>query len=296
MSSIASWCLVLFLLIAPNLNAQIKVHLVPPAETGPEIQTVYNHHVAMYRPNVKSRKKLVIAIPGTTGRAIDLAAFDSLAAELGYHALSLDYINKVSTAVFIKSEDPEAFNKFRQEVVFGTPASDSVQVDSSNSIYNRVVHLVRHLATAHPEEGWGHYLQSDGLRWSDVIIAGHSQGAGAAAYLAHFYPCDRVIMLAGPQDFRIPFQSPATWTSLPSKTPRKRYLAFLHQNDPYGVKNQLRSFYNMSGQQESDVQTISDKTPPAKKSQAIVTRYATPDPHNSVTRPVFREVWKYLLR
>ncbi len=146
-------------------------------------------------------KKLLISIPGTTGPGDVMRSFDSVAALIGYHAISLDYPNNRNTASLINSTDKEVFNKFRQELDFGTPVSDSVNVDSANSIVNRITKLVIYLAKTRPTEGWNNFLDGGRIIWERVTLAGHSQGAGHVSYIAHAFRVHKVIMLSGPQDF-----------------------------------------------------------------------------------------------
>jgi len=90
-----------------------------------------------------------------------MRSFDSVAALEGYHAINIDYPNNRNTASFINSTDKAAFNKFRQELDFGTPVSDSVNVDSLNSIVNRITKLVIYLAKTRPGEGWNNFLNHE---------------------------------------------------------------------------------------------------------------------------------------
>src|SRR3954469_19823042 len=138
--------------------AQVKNYYISPDSTYPGIEKIHSGHFVTVNMNNTSGKKLLISIPGTTGPADVMRSFDSVAAVEGYHAISIDYPNNRNTATFINSTDKEAFNKFRQELGFGTPVSDSVNVDSLNSIINRITRLVIYLAGTRPDEGWKNFL------------------------------------------------------------------------------------------------------------------------------------------
>ena len=153
----------------------------------------------------------------------------------GYHAISIDYPNNRNTASFINSTDKAAFDKFRQELDFGTPVSDSVNVDSLNSIVNRITKLVIYLAKTRPGEGWNNFLDHEQITWERVTLAGHSQGAGHVSYIGHAFKVHKVIMLSGPQDFLSNFDMPAPWLSASSKTPYSSYYSLLHDDDAYNT-------------------------------------------------------------
>src|SRR5207249_4894448 len=87
--------------------------------------------------------------------------------------------------------------------------------------------------------GWKQYIDNNQIQWENIIVAGHSQGAGHAAYLGKRFPVAKVLIFAGPQDYLNNFNAPAGWLSDKSKTAASRYFAFLHVKDPFGFKKQL---------------------------------------------------------
>jgi hypothetical protein len=240
MKIIITFCFAIFL----SFNvcfAQIKSYYIHPDSTYPGIKNIHSGHFVTVNMSNTSGKKLLVSIPGTTGPADVMRSFDSVAALEGYHAISIDYPNNRNTATFINSTDKAAFNKFRQELDFGTPVSDSVNVDSLNSIINRITELVIYLAKTRPEEGWNNFLDDEQITWERVTLAGHSQGAGHVSYIGHAFKVHKVIMLSGPQDFLANFDMPAPWLSAPSKTPYSSYYALLHDDDAYNTHRQIRN-------------------------------------------------------
>lgn len=221
--------------------AQIKNYYISPDSTYPGIEKIHSGHFVTVNMSNTSGKKLLISIPGTTGPAEAMKSFDSVAVLEGYHAISIDYPNNRNTATFINSTDKAAFNKFRQELDFGTPVSDSVNVDSLNSIVNRITKLVIYLAKTRPEEGWNNFLDHEQIIWERVMLAGHSQGAGHVSYIGHAFKVHKVIMLSGPQDFLSNFDMPAPWLSDPSKTPYSSFYSLLHDDDAYNTQRQIRN-------------------------------------------------------
>jgi hypothetical protein len=240
MKIIISFCFQIFILVSVCFG-QVKSYYINPDSTYPGIKNIHTGHFVTVNMNNTSDKKLLISIPGTTGHGDAMRSFDSVAALKGYHAISLDYPNNRNTATFINSTDKEAFNKFRQEIDFGTAVSDSVDVDSLNSIINRITKLVIYLAKTRPEEGWNHFLDHQQIIWERVTLAGHSQGAGHVSYIGHAFKVHKVIMLSGPQDFLENFDMPAPWLSAASKTPYDSFYSFLHDDDGYNTQRQIRN-------------------------------------------------------
>jgi hypothetical protein len=235
-----------------------------------------------------------------------MRSFDSVAALEGYHAISIDYPNNRNTATFINSPDKEAFNKFRQELDFGTPVSDSVNVDSLNCVTNRIAKLVLYLAKTRPTEGWNNFLDHGHIRWELVTLAGHSQGAGHVGYIGHAFKVHKVIMLSGPQDFLSNFDMPAPWLSADSKTPYSNYYSFLHDNDAYITQRQIRNDLAAMHTDSSVIYRFQnmDAFPKQKKifiSEITVKQNVSPQNigalnHMSTIMPLHSEVWKWLLR
>lgn len=310
--------IILLVIVITNIraNAQVNHYYVDPESTGAGIKRTYSGHLVTLPATHKFNGKLFITIPGTNSTAEGLQHIDSVAALAGYHVISLDYPNKRNTATLTGSADKLIFNKFRQELNFGTPVCDSIQIDTLNSIVNRITALVTYLAKNHVDEGWQKFLSGDGLKWRKVVLAGHSQGAGHAAYLAQHYKVHRIIMLSGPQDFLSQFDMPAPWLSSHSKTPAKRYYSLLHTNDMYNTSRQIRNDLtvmhtdstvinhfnvhpianNKSRIFVSDASiTAADFYDDAKKKTVPLKQTGAVN-HSSTIRPIYSAAWLYLLR
>jgi len=286
--------------------AQLKNYYISPDSTYPGIEKIHSGHFVTVNMNNTSGKKLLISIPGTTGHGDVMRFFDSVAAMEGYHAISIDYPNNRNTATFISSTDKEAFNKFRQELDFGTPVSDSVNVDSLNSVISRITKLVIYLAKTRPGEGWNNFLDHDQIIWERITLAGHSQGAGHAGYIGHAFKVHKVIMLSGPQDFLTNFDMPAPWLSAASKTPYSSYYSFLHDDDGYNTQRQIRNglaamhtdssviyrFEKMDGFPKQDRIFISDISVQQNTTQQNVGLQN----HMSTIMPMHSRVWMWLLK
>lgn len=272
---------------------QKAVREISPVATQPTMAVVHGNHLVSSPDHKKGKNKLLISMAGTGSSAEGLAAFDSVGNALGFHTISLDYKNEVVTTVCRASFDSSCFDSFRQEIVFGTPVSDTVRVDSTNSLYNRIYRLLEFLSAQFPKEGWASFFQNRKIVWANITVAGHSQGAGHAAFLGKHFLLSKVIILAGPQDFLDYFNRPAPWINREGKTPPERYVALLHQMDPYGFEKQLASCLILSQTQVRD--TVSADQLKSGSCNIMVTHVKTKNPHGSVVQAIHADAWKYLL-
>lgn len=203
--------------------------------TDSAIATVHGPHIAVYDPNAHPRHRLLLFLVGTRSKAASSLPIDTAFARWGYHAISLDYEDNVIVVSCAHSLDPSAFGRYRQAIVTGAPVSTRIHVDAANSILNRFQKLLVYLVEHDPKGGWSQFLSDGQPVWSRVIVAGHSQGAGHAAYIGKLFKVDRVLMFSGPQDYMDNLHKPAPWQGRTSATPPSRFFAFLNRKDPFNV-------------------------------------------------------------
>ncbi len=282
------------------INAQnastTKVLLVNPPETDAAAVTMHSPHVALYNTGVPTNHKLFLMIVGTGGAATDMRPVDSLAATFGYHAISLDYKNNVITTVCNNSADSACFDHFRQEIMFGTPVSDSVNVDSANSIINRFQKLLAYLVKADPQGGWDDFYKNGKIKWENIAVGGHSQGAGHSAFIAKHYKLYKALIFSGPQDYRVAFNSPALWLSGKSATPINRYYAFLHINDQYVSARQLANCAVLMHTAVPDSLMVQPGVPLVTSRHILVNSMPNVNAHMSTLLLDFKNVWEYMLK
>jgi hypothetical protein len=234
-------------------------------------------------------------IEGTEDLATRMRPIDSCFAIMGFHVISIDYLNNVNTITCRNSTDSSCFDDFRQEINFGTPVSSVVDVDSVNSIVSRFAKLLVYLATHDPAGGWADFLQGNQPRWERIVVAGHSQGAGHAAYLGKCYRLAGVLMFSGPQDYLKVFDRPAPWQHRKGLTPPGRQFAFLHVNDPYNVHFQLADVAAVTGFSAADTTMVLPGQPVHSTRHILLNNLDTKDPHGSTLDPRFVQVWKYMV-
>ena len=284
-----------FSLLTLAAFAQVKVQMVAPQATQEGLKTVHSPHIALQPPAGTDQHRLLIMIGGTGSVATSFRTFDSCFAAMGYHVISPDYLNNVITTVCSKSEDSACFDHFRQEIMFGTPVSDKVAVDSANSLVHRVSALLVYLAKNDPAGGWQQFLKKGQPRWDRIIAAGHSQGAGHAAYFGKKFRMRGVFMFSGPQDYLQYFNSPAHWQGESSRTPASRYYAFLHAQDPFNYSYQAQNVSLINHHPVTDTTMVQPGVPVHSQYHVLVTDINKKDKHSATISPEFIEVWKYMV-
>jgi hypothetical protein len=116
----------------------------------------------------------------------------------------------------------------------GVDLTPLIAVDRPNCIEVRLEKMLEFLQANHPEQNWGQFLSGTNVIWNKVIVAGHSQAAGFAGFIAKQYEVDRAIMIDG-DDWWNPEERPVVWQTQPGATPPDRYFGLAHTNDPLMV-------------------------------------------------------------
>ncbi len=285
----------LFTLGQSDLYAQVKVLRVDPGQTDPAIATVHGPNIAVYDPAAVSRHRLFLFFGGTGAKAAGSQRIDSIFAEWGYHAIGLDYENNVLTASLTHSSDRSSFDHYREAIVTGAPVSERVKVSRANSILNRFQKMLVYLAAHDPAGGWNEFLTNGSPAWSKIIVAGHSQGTGHAAYIGKLFSVDRVLIFSGPQDYLDNFNQPAPWQAKPGATESSRYFAFLSTNDPYNVHHQIANCMALMQLQKPESLAVNPGEPIHGDYQIFINDAPPKQAHGSTLLPQFTNVWKYMV-
>lgn len=260
------------------LSAAMAGEVLPTA-TDAKIRQVTGPH-QVYAAKTTSAKTL-ITIGGTNSHPAEFKNVHMWAVERGYRVIGLDYENEVISTLCQTSADRTCFDNYRSEIVFGQAVSPLVKVNEANSIAHRLLKLFLHLK-------WN-------VDWKDVVLVGHSQGAGHVAFLAKQFDVHKVIMTGGPHDY-YPGHGPADWTLESSETDPRDYYAFLHEKDFFGTETQLGSARVLTGELNGEAVKIYDDVPAHTRAQIFISDYPFQDPHNSFTDVAYRKVWEFLLR
>lgn len=294
-------------------NAQLTEHQVLPGATDININGNNVPHYAYLNNNINQLNKLLLFIPGTNATPEDYRMFEQTAAYLGYHSIGLTYENLQSINIEIcpATKDPTCHGRAREEVWFGKDTHDSITVNYDNSIINRLLRLIKHLDINYPAENWGQYLINDTtVNWQSVVIAGHSQGAGHAAFGSKFFQMDRVIMLSW-VDWMWPGTNP-DWITQPGQTPDSAYFGFIHTGDASIYSGIPTTWTNLGMNPFGAITNIDNMSPPYNNTHSLITSApinqspTQTNYHNStcvdwVTTitsngdTLYKPVWEYLL-
>lgn len=275
-----------------NLCAQVKLLEVDPQQTDAAIEAVHGPHIAVYDTQAPSVHRLLVFLVGTEGKAQGSLAIDSAFAKWGYHAIGLDYEDNVVAVSCAHSQDDACFDHYREAIVTGAPVSEKIHVDAANSILNRLQKLLVYLAAHDPDGGWGEFVESGQPVWSRIVVAGHSQGSGHAAYIGKMFRVDEVLMFSGPQDYLDDLEKPAPWEARPSATPASRFFAFLNENDPFNVHHQIANCAVLMGLAHPTTQMVKPGEAIEGDDQIFIND-ETKQPHGSTISPQFENVWKH---
>jgi hypothetical protein len=202
---------------------------------GNGVRGCTNQHVVCAPPASTASKGLVIFLPGTYLQPKDYSEIVAEFSYHGFHALGLFYPsaegqNGCGASRTSRPTDLNCTARERFKVLTGIPNGGRTNITQPDSIVNRAAKALAYLGPP-----WSHYLDSTkAVRWSDVIIAGHSNGADHAGFLSKNFNVSRALMFAGPNDNvggRLPsgyFQAApwvySNWTS--KATPSERLYGF----------------------------------------------------------------------
>ncbi len=276
-------------------RAQVKVLRVDPQQTDPAIRAVHGPHVAVYDPQVASNHRLLVFFVGTGGRAERSTWIVSTYATWGYHAISLDYEDNVVAVTCAHSQDPKCFDHYREAIVLGAPGSGKIHVDRANSILNRLQKLLVYLAQHDPSGGWGQFVANGQPNWSRMVVAGHSQGSGHAAFLGKMYKVDRVLIFSGPQDYLDNLHEPAPWQSRPSATPPARFFAFLSKKDMFNIHHQIANCKVLMETSKPKMEHVKPGKGVHGHPQILINDWKiAKQAHGSTLRREYEKVWKYM--
>ena len=232
----------------PSADGSVTERSISPAAVDAGASPTFGDHLvdvpALRQP---SRHRLFVMIGGTGTTPATQAAIVRLAAMRGYDAIGLAYPDGDAIAQLCNaSTDIECSGRIRQEVITGQNTSPLVQVDHADSLGERLRELLVYLRLKFPGERWGEFLAGDRIAWSRLSVAGHSQGAGHAAYLAKLVGLDRVVMFSGVADVA-PNGSTAPWLFRPNVTAVGRIYGFSHLRDPIVPFDVARASWHAMG-------------------------------------------------
>ncbi len=302
----------LFLLCSINVSGQRQAILVQPQDTDPEINLALNRHYVARNPDVSQRNQLMVFFPGTGGIPVNIRTFTNLAADMGFDAIGLTYVNDDAINELCANQgDLDCYGNVRLEGFDGTDRSSLINVNRANSIENRLIKLIIYLESQFPNQNWGQYLdQNNQIKWDKIVVAGHSQGGGVAGIIAKNKRVIRSIMFAA-MDYNAQLGSFANWMHAPSVTPNSAYFGFSHQQDERVSFIRLSQAWTIYGMNEfGSIINVDNNSTPYNNTHSLNTNFANipegstyhgaiigdgrfPVDKNGVS--IYEPVWRYLL-
>ena len=214
--------------VSPNA---VTLRAITPSSIENGIDATYDAADYVSAPVVAAKNELFVFLPGTGGIPHSVRDILREGAVRGYHVAGLDYVNGTEVNAYCAlSSDPGCWGDVRNEIVYGTDSSPLLAVAPADSIVARLTALLSYLNTAYPSEGWGQFLAAGSPVWSKIVVGGHSQGAGHAAYLAKSQSLAGICTFDSPDDGN-GIAGPASWLSEPNATPVQRLYGFTNQDD-----------------------------------------------------------------
>ncbi|GAB4453550.1 MAG: hypothetical protein Fur0028_09030 [Bacteroidales bacterium] len=306
--------LALTFLVVNKSFGQLTTFYVQPWQTDNAYPSSGDSNYVAINTSVTPINKLLFYIGGTNSSPKRTTLFLKLAANLGYHVISVTYPNSTSIQTACgSSSDVNCYTNFRQEACYGTPVSSAISIDTLNSLNTRAVKLLQYLNTTYPTHNWGQYIAGNSLDWSKIATSGHSQGAGHALYFASLNNVERCIMFSGANDFSNFYNAPPNWISGTFATSKNKIFSFLHlQDDGVPYSSQIQVTQSLGLWTGGDDSTLVDNLSTPYNNSHLLYTNETPQSmlitpyHNStvidmwtpldnLNNPKFTDVWTYLL-
>jgi len=290
----------------------VTTYEIAPTATSASLSGPSSPDLAAVDTAVPSNGELLVFLPGTDGHPDCCQYLLETAARTGFLAVGLTYDNTEAVGE-ICLDDLSCYTTVRQDDFDGSTPSSFTDITPANSIQSRLVDLLQYLAAAHPSQGWGSFLAGSTPVWSKIVVAGHSQGGGDAAYIAKIRAVEGVVMLSSDVDStatRPPVA--ATYLTTGHLIPLDRYIGFDHAADPFNDKIET-DWTALDLQSFGPAVSVDGKRPPFGNSHELLTSAAVPPgpapalaTHDSTAvdvqtplcadgLPAFVPVWRYMM-
>jgi len=275
-------------------SATLVVYTVSPNVADPSVKRFLRDSYAMFdRARSTPASKLFLYLVGTHGDPDDAKLLPLTAVSQGYRTINLMYNDVPATSQACdRDPDPACSEHFRQKRVYGDDTTHDIDDVPNESVMSRLTALLRYLEKNHAADGWGGYLLPDGSpNWKRMVLSGHSQGAGIAAFIAKKHEVDRVILFSSPWDhyYTAPHhQKLAPWIEWTSATPAERWWGMYHTAEPTAKLIQMA--YEQLGMPASHIKPVSLAPRNGGEPHTSVSG-DTSSPRDDHGDPVYRKDW-----
>ena len=282
---------------APQAPAASR-EVAPATAFAADTQNPTSPHWVYPGQNGRGAGKLLVFLHGMGGRPSGYARFLDHASALGFHVIGLSYWDtsqlagsgRLDAVCDLDSDGIDAaesgcWGEAHREMFDGQATASPFDEPANVDMQDRLDHLLEYLAATYPAEGWAQFLVDGHPSWPSIVLAGHSMGAGNAAWIAQRRPVLRLVMLAQPADFVIDgtLSVPADWVDdgFSALSPNAMY-GLSHVADTNALHERVLENWSWFGM-AADHQLSSDAP--------------VGDPHSSVAQDeaTYGERWTYLL-
>ena len=217
----------------------VRTYRIPPTAPDPATTGPSAPNVVMVGPESTWNGLLVVFLPGSGAQPKCCLDFLALAASLGFHVIGLTYDNSAAVARRCR-DDLACYGEERRNIFNGGTPTAHLTTPPHDTIQHRLVALLSYLNALYPDEGWAPYLPSSSSvpDYSRIVMTGHSQGGGEAAFIGTVRMVKGVVALSSPPDTNSKLVA-ATWLAAVRQgqaTPANRFYAFVHTGDPFGSR------------------------------------------------------------
>lgn len=246
---------------------------------------------------------LLLFLPATRERPSNYTAFLDTARERGFHVLALDYWNNGASVEATCGAIPTCYTDVQRNRLTGEHPTVYSAVDPTNSIVNRLKTAIFHLTQSDPTGGWGRFAGRRGIDWDNIVFAGHSQGGGESAYIAHIHRVLGVLMFSSPVDSDNGVN--ASWMGSPGATSPSREFGFDDTGDIFSAR--IQASWDAMGLDRFGAPVNVGHGIPAGSHELLTTAHlGTPmqshsfeitdrTPRRPDGQPLFENVWKWML-
>lgn len=263
--------------------------------------------------HVPSNGELFLFLPGTGGQPDCCQYLLETAAQTGFLAIGLTYDNTEAVGKICENNQM-CYTDVRHDDFDGSTPSSDADITPADSIQSRLVDMLRYLAARHPSQGWSRFFAGSAPLWSKMVVAGHSQGGGDAAFIAKIRDVEGVVMLSSDVDSTATDPPvAATYLTTGHLTPLDRYVGFDHTRDPFNDKIEA-DWSALDLQSFGPAVSVDGHAPPFGHSHELLTSTNVPPgpapilaTHDSTAvdsqtplcsngSPAFVPVWRYMMQ
>ena len=225
-----------------SLSAQKQVFFWSMQAADPAINETDSFNYSVVDPQL-ARGRLLVFLPGTGALPLGYSKFLNNAADLGFHSMGILYepileespsgTTQIAVNELCAWQDPSNSNahaEVRMEIIDGVDRTDLVTISFEDSIENRLLRSLQHLAQQFPSQGWEQYFEGNKIIWDKIAVAGHSQGGGYAALIAKSRLVERCLIFSS-LDFYYKGARLADWVFDVSATDVSKIYYAVHEKD-----------------------------------------------------------------